>query len=236
MELFTFQNGISLLTLTLLEIVLGIDNMVFISIVTRHLPVNQQKYARRLGLGLACIVRLLLLALIRWLMSLTEPLFIIYGFSLSLRDIIFIMGGLYLLVAGTLEMHRMVEINVKKHKTVKKLPVSFLKVIMTVVVFDIVFSLDSIFTAIAMAQMFLIMAIAIIIAIILMIIMTDYLNNFIKKYPTIEILALSFLLLIGVVLVADGLHFHISRWYVYFAIIFSIMVESINICLFKRRR
>lgn len=235
MDLLSAQTWISLLTLTLLEIVLGIDNIVFIAIVSRDLPVHQQSKARRMGLALACLTRLLFLALIRWIVGLTHPVFTYQTYVFSWRDLIFLLGGLYLLVQGTLEIHHKIEAVHHPRLPKRVSHANLFKIIVAIVMFDIVFSLDSIFAAIAIVKSFILMGTAIIIAIMLMIVATDYLSRFIKKHPTLEVLALCFLILIGMILVADAFHFHIPRSYVYFAIAFSILVESINIAVVRRR-
>jgi len=224
----------SLLTLTALEIVLGIDNLVFISIVSARLPLAQQSAARRTGLALAVVTRLLLLATIAWLASLTKPLFTLLGEGFSLRDIVLIAGGLFLLAKGTTEIHGTVE-GSEEGPTAGK-AAGFASVIVQIMVLDVVFSLDSVITAIGMADHLIIMATAIIIAVGIMILAAEPVSRFINAHLSIKMLALSFLILVGVALVADGMGLHIPKGYLYFAIGFSIAVEGLNLWAAKRRR
>ncbi len=228
------QTWISLLTLTTLEIVLGIDNLVFLSIITARLPQHQQKSARQFGLGLACISRLLLLAVINWMTHLTFTLFTFNDQSFSLHNIILLIGGLFLLVKGTNEIHQGI-VEQENHNGPKG-SARFGWVLVQIMFLDIIFSIDSVFTAVGMAQEFIIMAVAIIIAVLLMLVASEFLSRFVQKYPTLKMLALSFLLLVGAVLIADGFNFHVPREYVYFAIAFSIFVEILNIMSGKRRK
>jgi len=224
---------ISLLTLTVLEIVLGIDNLVFITIITSRLPPTQQKKARQVGLVLACIMRLLLLSAIAWLTHFNKPLFTLFSQIFSLRDLILIAGGMFLLAKSTSEIHLNV---VDEKQALRSLrPMKFTSAVIQIMFLDIIFSLDSVITAVGMAQQFIIMACAIIIAVLMMILASTPLSQFISKYPTVKMLALSFLLLVGVVLIADGFSFHIPRGYLYFAIAFSIFVEFLNIAGGRRR-
>lgn len=236
-ELFyTADFWIALSTLIVLEIVLGIDNLIFLTIVTNTLPKNQQKSARRIGLALACIMRLGLLAALNWMMQLTNPLFVAFNQAFSLRDLILIIGGAFLLVKATQEMHQSV-LGIEEKQTSKtSKQYLYLKAIFQIVLLDIIFSLDSVITAIGLAQEFLTMALAIIISVIAMVFASEPLGRFINKYPTLKILALSFLLLIGTVLIADGFKFHIPRGYIYFAIAFSILVESLNLIARKKQK
>ncbi len=224
----------SLLALSVLEIVLGIDNLVFIAILSNRLPKHQQQLARRLGLLFALATRLLLLGSVLWLVGLTKPLFSLLGQEVSGRDIFLIVGGLFLLFKGTREIHN--EFEESSEISFKKVAASFLGIVMQIAVMDIIFSLDSILTAIGMTQSFWVMAAAIFIAIICMIIASDPLSEFINTHPSVKMLALSFLLLIGMVLVADGMGFAIPKGYIYFAISFSIFVEILNNLLVKRRQ
>ncbi len=216
----------SLLTLTILEIVLGIDNLVFVSVMSQRLPPAQQRRARQFGLSLAWITRLLLLASAIWLSRLTTPLFSLYGFDVSMRDIFLTAGGLFLLLKATQEIHHEMEIATEAKHAIKTR--GFWMTILQIGILDIVFSLDSVITAIGLTQRFWIMAISITIAIIIMISASEIMSRFIQKYPTIKMLAFSFLLLIGTMLIADGLHYHIPRGYIYFAISFSMLVEWLN--------
>jgi predicted tellurium resistance membrane protein TerC len=226
--IFSPEAWISLLTLTVLEISLGIDNLVFISIVTNRLPKNQQRSARQFGLLLACLTRLLLLGTLAWMTQFTQPLFTLAGHVFSGRDLVLIIGGLFLLAKGTSELHLNVAGPVKKGNKLQRYS-QFSIVTIQIMVLDIIFSLDSVITAVGMAQEFIIMVLAIIIAIALMIWGSGPISHFINAYPNLKILGLSFLLLIGLVLVADGFGFHVPRAYLYFAIAFSIFVEWLNI-------
>lgn len=229
LELFLCpKTWISLLTLTALEIVLGIDNLIFISVLTNRLPDAQQKHARQFGLILACIIRLLLLATITWLTQFTHPFVSIMESTFSGRDLILIGGGIFLLAKGTSELHLNITAIEEKTGSLRRCS-RFSAVIIQIMLLDIIFSLDSVITAIGMAQEFIVMAIAIILAIALMIWASGPLNKFITTYPTLKILGLSFLLLVGLILLADGFGLHIPRGYLYFAITFSIFVEWMNI-------
>jgi predicted tellurium resistance membrane protein TerC len=226
--LFSPEAWISLLTLTFLEVVLGIDNLVFISLMTNRLPIAQQRSARQFGLALACLTRLLLLATITWMTRFTQPLFTLADHAFSGRDLILILGGLFLLAKGTSELHFNVSRIDEASSKLRQFS-SFSVVIIQIMLLDIIFSLDSVITAVGMAQEFIIMALAIIVAIGLMIWVSGPISHFINTYPSLKILGLSFLLLIGLVLVADGFGFHVPRGYLYFAIAFSIFVEWLNI-------
>ena len=224
----------SLLTLTALEIVLGIDNLVFISIMSSRLPVEQQSSARRTGLALAVITRLLLLASIAWLAGVTAPLFSVFDHPVSLRDLILIGGGLFLLAKGTTEIHTTVEGVEEEMRHAKT--ASFMVVVVQIMILDIVFSLDSVITAVGMTRQLSVMAAAIIIAVIVMLFAADPLSRFIHEHVSVKMLALSFLILVGAVLVADGMGFHVPKGYLYFAIAFSVGVEALNLAATKRRR
>jgi len=234
-ELFTQPEAwISLLTLTALEIVLGIDNIIFLSIVTARLPLERQPMARRLGLGLALLGRIVLLFSITWIIGLTRPLFEIFDLEISWRDIVLIGGGLFLIVKGTIETHHMLEAHEGGHGGAGRS--SFASVIVQILFLDIVFSLDSVITAVGMAQHIEVMVAAVVIAMAVMLLAAEPVSGFVTRHPTVKMLALSFLLLIGVALVADGLHFHIPRGYLYFAIAFSIGVETLNLMAARARR
>jgi predicted tellurium resistance membrane protein TerC len=217
---------VSLFTLTILEIILGVDNLVFLSITSNRLPPEKQKTARRLGLLFALFTRLVLLASVVWIIGLTKPLFTIMQWGFSARDLFLILGGLFLLYKATVEIHHEFDVT----DTAQTLPKysSFLSVVTQIAILDIIFSLDSILTAIGLTQHYYVMAIAIIIAIILMMVCSEPLSRFITDHPTVRMLALSFLLLIGVVLIADGFHYHIPRAYIYCSICFSLLVEVLN--------
>lgn len=220
------QAWLALFTLTALEIVLGIDNIVFISILSTKLPVHQQAKARTVGLALAMFSRIALLLSLTWLMRLTKPLFSVIGNEISGRDMILILGGLFLLGKSTLEIHDKLE-GVEDRSSVKA-AASFASVIIQIVLLDIIFSLDSVITAIGMANQVVIMVMAIVIAVIFMMISSGAISRFIDRHPTIKILALSFLLLIGVALIGEGLDLHVPKGYIYFAMAFSVFVEMLN--------
>ncbi len=223
-----------LLTLTALEIVLGIDNLVFIAILAGRLPADRQDRARRVGLALALGTRLALLGSISWLTGLTQPLFELFGRAVSWRDIVLIAGGFFLLYKGTHEIHQRLEGDEAGH-TASGRQVSFGSVIAQIVVLDIVFSLDSVITAVGMANAFWVMAAAIIIAVAIMLAASRPLAEFVEAHPTVKMLALSFLLLIGMTLVADGAGFHVPKGYIYAAIGFSVAVEALNQFVARRR-
>ncbi|MDQ3259326.1 MAG: TerC family protein [Pseudomonadota bacterium] len=234
MEWFADPNAwVSLVTLTLLEIVLGIDNLVFIAILAARLPAAQRDAARKTGLAFALITRLLLLATLSWIIGLTTPVLTMFGSTLSWRDIILTLGGLFLLGKATHEIHNSLE---GQETTTEEnaAPVSFVFVVAQIAVIDIVFSLDSVITAVGMAQQLSIMVIAVVLAMLVMLIASTPLSNFIARHPTVKMLALSFLLLIGTALIADGMGFHIPKGYLYVAMGFSVLVESLN--QFARRR
>jgi len=218
---------IALVTLTALEIVLGIDNIIFISILSGKLPPHQQARGRTLGLAAAMVTRILLLLSLSAIMRLTEPLFVLAGFDVSGRDLILICGGLFLIAKSTFEIHDKLE-GAEERKATRK-AMSFWGTIVQIMILDIVFSLDSVITAVGMANHVAIMIAAIVIAVIVMMVASGALSRFVHQHPTITMLALSFLLLIGVTLVAEGLHQHISKGYIYFAMAFSVFVEMLNI-------
>ncbi len=220
---------IALLTLTALEIVLGIDNIVFISILASKLPVEQQARARQVGLGLALISRLLLLFSLAWIAGLSEPLFTVFGWEVSGRDLILVGGGIFLLAKSTREIHDKLE-GQEGHAEAKVVP-SFASVIVQIMLLDVVFSLDSVITAVGMVQVLGVMVAAIIIAIIIMIFASGPISSFVDRHPTVKMLALSFLLLIGFSLIVEGLHQHIPKGYIYFAMGFSVFVEMLNLRL-----
>jgi predicted tellurium resistance membrane protein TerC len=224
----------SLVTLTALEIVLGIDNLVFIAIVAGRLPPERQNRARQVGLSLALITRLALLASITWIIGLTQPVFAIFGQPVSWRDIVLIAGGLFLLYKGTKEIHQRLE--GEGHEKTRSARTSFTGVIAQIMVLDVVFSLDSVITAVGMANTLWVMATAIIIAVVIMLMASRPLAEFVERHPTVKMLALSFLLLIGMTLIADGAGFHVPKGYIYAAIGFSVLVEGLNQWSARRRR
>ncbi|MGH9815112.1 MAG: TerC family protein [Candidatus Acidiferrales bacterium] len=222
------QGWMALLTLTVLEIVLGIDNIVFLSILAGRLPEKQQPRARSIGLAAAMIMRILLLLSITWVMRLTAPLFTIFGNEISGRDLILILGGLFLLAKATHEIHNKLE-GETEHTAGAKRVTSFTSVIIQIMLLDIVFSLDSVITAIGMARDVSIMVIAVIAAVVFMMVFAGAISDFVNRHPTVKMLALSFLLLIGVALLADGFEQHIPKGYIYFAMAFSVFVEMLNL-------
>jgi predicted tellurium resistance membrane protein TerC len=221
------ESLIALATLTFLEIVLGVDNVIFISILSGRLPAEQRRLARRLGLLAAMVMRLLLLLFIAWIAGLTAPLFAVFGQPFSGRDLILAGGGLFLLAKATWEIHDKLETS--DGHAEGRVAASFASVILQVMLLDIVFSLDSVITAIGMAEDLWVMVVAVVLAVIVMMAAAESISSFVERHPTIKILALSFLLLIGLSLVADGLGTHIPKGYVYFAMGFSMFVEMINI-------
>jgi predicted tellurium resistance membrane protein TerC len=218
---------IGLATLTALEIVLGIDNIVFISILVGRLPARRQREARIVGLGLAMLMRVLLLFSLVWLMRLTAPLFSILNQDISGRDLILIAGGLFLLWKSTMEIHEKLE--GQKGDASVKVKAAFASVIVQIILIDIVFSFDSVITAIGMSGRLGVMVAAIVLAVIVMMMLSDAISRFVNRHPTVKMLALSFLILIGVALIGDGLEMHIPKGYIYFAMAFSVIVEMLNL-------
>jgi len=237
---------ISLVTLTVLEIVLGIDNIIFISIMASKLPANKQKKARQLGLALAMITRVLLLLSLSWIMTLTNTLFnigewialtdktMLEQFAISGRDLILIIGGLFLIYKSTSEIHDKLE--GEEHHADTKAVVTFSGVIFQILLLDIVFSLDSVITAVGMADHIEVMIAAVIIAVLVMMLSAGSISDFVNKHPTVKMLALSFLLLIGVSLLAEGFDQHIPKGYIYFAMAFSVLVEMLNLKMNKGKK
>ena len=229
-----FSVIVSLLSLTILEIVLGIDNLVILSILVDRAPVKQQLLTMRIGLTLAWLMRLVLLAGALWLSQLTHPLFQVFSIAFSTRDLFMLFGGLFLLIKATHEIHQSFE--EQAHPSTNKKTQAIGLILFQIVLLDIIFSIDSILTAIGLTHIYWVMATAITIAIMMMLFVSKPLHQFIHEHPTVKMLALSFLVLIGTVLIADGLHFHINRGYLYFAICFSLFVEGLNIRLAKRKK
>ena len=241
MEFFAFDwisnpaIWLSLVTLAGLEIVLGIDNLVFIAILTNRLPEAQRPLGRKVGLTLALGTRLILLAMLAWIVTLTEPLFTVLTLAISWRDLILIAGGIFLLVKATHEIHNEME-GEPEDKGPKVRSATFGMIVTQIAVIDIIFSLDSVITAVGMADQLWVMVLAVVIAMIIMLVASTPLADFVSARPTVKMLALSFLLMIGVFLVADGLHFHIPKGYLYFSLAFSIVVEALNYWVRNRRR
>ncbi|QQG35221.1 MAG: TerC family protein [Micavibrio aeruginosavorus] len=225
----------SFATLAILEIVLGIDNIIFLSIVTAALPKEQQKLARRIGLALALIMRIILLSMIVWIAKLTDPLFTVFGHEISWRDLIMVGGGLFLLWKGTGEIHHTLE-GAEEDAAAMKKKAAFAMVIGQIVILDLVFSLDSVITAVGMSDQLWVMVAAVVVAIAVMLFASEPVSKFVHDHPTVKMLALSFILLVGMVLIAEGFHVHIERGYMYFAIAFSMGVEFLNLWAAKRKR
>lgn len=226
---------LSLITLTILEVVLGIDNLVFLAIISQKLPKHQQERARKLGLTLAWVTRLLLLASAVWITQLTTPIVSLFQMDFSGRDIFLLAGGIFLLIKATQEIHNELEPETSTFAKVLPSKSKFGIVVTQIAILDIIFSLDSVLTAIGLTQRFWLMAVAITIAIIAMVFASEPLSRMIERHPTLKMLALSFLILIGMVLIADGFSFHIPRGYVYFAMGFSLFIEFLNMAKRKRQ-
>lgn len=227
--LFNPETLISLITLTALEIVLGIDNIIFLSIVVSKMPAYQQPSARIIGLGAAMLMRILLLLSLTWVMRLTEPLFHLFDRAFSGKDLILILGGLFLIAKSSIEIHEKMEEARSGGPNIQIRTTAFWGVIMQIMLLDIIFSLDSVITAVGMAREIWIMIAAIVIAVGIMMFAAGPIGNFVDQNPTIKVLALSFLILVGVALLGDGFSFHIPKGYIYFAMAFSFAVEMINI-------
>jgi predicted tellurium resistance membrane protein TerC len=234
MELLTTPDlWAALLTLTALEIVLGIDNIIFLSIVSSRLPAHQQQKARRIGLILALLMRIALLTSVSFIAGLTTPIVTIGDFALSWRDVVLGFGGLFLLYKGTHEIHNSMEGEVEESS---RATITFAAAIMQIVILDAVFSLDSVITAVGMTDNLPVMITAIVIAILVMMFAAEPVSAFVNRHPTVKMLALGFLLLVGMALMADAAHFHIPRGYLYFAIGFSILIESLNLMASARKK
>lgn len=221
------QAWIGFATLTLLEVVLGIDNIVFISILTDRLPHGQQSRARLVGLALAMLMRILLLFSITWITRLTAPLFVVLGEEISGRDLVLIVGGLFLLAKSTHEIHGNLEGPEMEHAA--RIAPSFIGVLIQIMLLDIVFSLDSVITAVGMVDEIGVMVSAVVVAVGFMMLFAGPISGFVSRHPTVKMLALSFLLMIGVALIAEGLDQHIPKGYIYFAMAFSVAVELLNL-------
>lgn len=218
----------ALLTLTALEIVLGIDNIVFISILTAKLPAHQQQRGRIIGLGAAMIMRILMLFSISWIVGLTDTLFSIFGHGFSGRDLIMLIGGLFLIGKATMELHEKLE-GEDHHETATSATVSFGSVIVQIMMLDLVFSIDSVITAIGMTDRLPVMIAAVVISIIVMMATAGTIGDFVNRHPTVKVLALAFLIMIGMSLLGEGFHYHIEKGYIYSAMAFSVFVEILNL-------
>ncbi len=225
---------VALLSLTVMEIVLGIDNIIFISILAARLPNHQQALARIIGLSLAMITRIALLCSLAWVMSLTKPLFVLVGQEISGRDLLLLVGGVFLVAKATKEIHNRIEADDESIQT-KTYP-SFFGTLIQIAILDMVFSLDSVITAVGMVDQIWVMVVAVIISILIMMIFSAPVSRFIQSFPTVRMLALSFLLLIGVVLMAEGFGQHINKSYIYAAMTFSMFVEVLNLSESERRK
>lgn len=225
--LFTADNLIALLTLTFLEIVLGIDNVIFISIITDRLPQEKQKFGRLLGLALAMLMRIILLLLVNQLTGLTNSLFSIFEVDITGKGLILIAGGLFLLVKSTLEIHKKVEF-IEHQDDVVKTEIKMSSALLQIVLLDLVFSFDSILTAVGLTKEVGIMIIAVLISLVIMMIFANKISDFINKHPSLQLLALSFLILIGFMLLLEGFHIEVPKGYIYFAVLFSFLIELLN--------
>lgn len=233
-SLFSVNSIIPFLTLCALELVLGIDNVIFISILSAKLPKEEQKKARNLGLTLAVVTRIILLLSISWVIGLTAPLFSIYGIEISGRNLILLIGGLFLIAKSTHEIHQKLEADEEVTDQAARVSTKFVGVIVQILLLDIVFSLDSVITAVGMVDNIAIMVAAVVTSTFVMIFTAGPVSSFVERHPTVKILALSFLLLIGVTLIAEGFNQHISKGYIYFAMAFSLFVETLNIRMKKK--
>ncbi|MDH5545043.1 MAG: TerC family protein [Gammaproteobacteria bacterium] len=227
------QLWFAFLTLTVLEIVLGIDNIIFLAILVGRLPPEQQAKGRVIGLGLAMGTRILLLLSLAWLARLTAPWFEVFGEEISGRDLVLLLGGLFLIYKSTVEIHNSLE-GAEEAKSVSNKPASFLSIVIQIAIIDIVFSLDSVITAVGLVDQVSIMVAAIVIAVLIMMWASGPISQFVDAHPTVKMLALSFLIMIGVALVAESLDLHIPKGYIYFAMAFSVGVEMLNIRLRKK--
>lgn len=235
MEIFLESSTyVSLITLTFLEIVLGIDNIIFISILTGRLPKEQQEKGRIIGLSLAIVFRIILLLFIFWIVGLVEPLFTVFGWPISGRDLILISGGLFLMAKSTTEIHEKLQGAEESAKDASTKKISFSSVIIQIILLDIVFSFDSVITAVGLVSHISIMIIAVLLSLGVMLIFANKVSDFIHKHPTMKMLALSFLLMIGLLLFVEGFHVSVPKGYVYFAMAFAFIVELLNLRLRKK--
>jgi predicted tellurium resistance membrane protein TerC len=234
MDIFSTEIVVSLITLTLLEIVLGIDNVVFISIVSGKLPVAQQKNARMIGISLALIGRIVLLLGINWIIGLNNTIFSINNFAISYRDIILIAGGLFLIGKSTSEIHQRLEGKEESSRSVKKLTMK--SAIIQILILDLVFSLDSIITAIGLTEHVWVIVIAIVVSLAVMLLFSKRISDFINQHPAMKILAISFLIMIGTVLVIEGLHVHVPKGYIYVSMTFALGIELLNMRMSRKSK
>lgn len=234
-ELLTVENGIALLTLTALEIVLGIDNIVFLTIVVGKLPDEQRGKARQIGLVLAMVMRIVLLLAIGWVMGLTKELFSVFSHGVTGKDLILLVGGLFLIGKATYEIHEKIEGAALAEVKAKVVP-TFGAAIVQLVLLDIIFSLDSVITAVGMAREIAVMIVAVVAAVVVMLVYAGRISELVERHPTLKVLALAFLLLIGVMLVAEGCGQPIAKGYIYFALGFSVAVEMLNIRIYRKKR
>lgn len=234
MDFITTELLLSFVTLTLLEIVLGIDNLIFIALVVQRLPKTYRDKARFIGLALALGIRVVMLFGVVWIMSLTKPIASIAGFDLSVKDLLLLGGGVFLIAKATLEMHHDI-VGIENNKEIK-VRNGFISAVAQITLIDFVFSFDSIITAVGLTQNIPVIVAAIVISMIVMLVSSGHITQFLIDYPTFKMLAISFILMIGTLLVAEGLHFHIPRGYLYFAFAFSIFVEAMNTTASKKRK
>ncbi len=236
MDIFTYDIFLGLITLTLLEIILGIDNLIFIALVVGKLPQKNRRVARIFGLSLAFIIRILLLLTLSWVMTLTKPLFYLGEIGLSWKNFLLIAGGIFLIIKSGLEIYNDVVFGLHEAKGDKKINVgkTMMAAIFQIAVIDFIFSFDSVITAVGMTNHIPVMVTAIIISMIIMLFALEAINYFLQNYPSLKIVALAFIFMVGVILLADGLHMHISKGYLYFSLFFTLTVESINIAARKR--
>lgn len=232
-ELFSLSSLVPFLTLCALELVLGIDNVIFISILSAKLPKEQQQKARTIGLALAVLTRIALLLSISWVIGLTAPLFSLFDVAISGRSLILLIGGLFLIAKSTHEIHQKLEAD-NEVTDASQIPTKFVGVIVQILLLDVVFSLDSVITAVGMVSNVSIMIAAVVVSTFVMIFTARPVSEFVERHPTVKILALSFLLLIGVTLIAEGFNQHISKGYIYFSMAFSLFVETLNIKMKKK--
>jgi predicted tellurium resistance membrane protein TerC len=236
MDILTYDIFFSLLTLTFLEIILGIDNLIFIAIVVHKLPAKHRKFARYFGLSLAFIIRILMLLTLSWIMTLTEPLFYIGELGFSFKNFLLILGGLFLIVKSGWEIANDVLFGLNADSSEKKINVgkTMIAATLQIALIDFVFSFDSVITAIGMTSNIPVIVTAIIISMIIMLLASEKISHFLQTYSSLKIVALSFIFMVGVILLADGIHMHISKGYLYFSLFFTITVESLNIIARKR--